>query len=147
MSTTEIINNLHLLRPLWLLGIVPALLLVWFFLRQRRRALDWRGAISPALLPHLLDSGENTSVARWRSHMPWYCLALGWVISCIALAGPSWEKLPQPVHQRQDALVIVLDLSLSMLAEDIQPARIVRARYKILDILTRRTEGLTALIA
>jgi len=144
---SEIINNLHLLRPLWLLGIIPGLLLSWFFLHQRRRALNWRGAISESLLQHLVDSGENSTAARWRSHLPWYALALGWVLSCVALAGPSWEKLPQPVHQRQDALVIVLDLSLSMLAEDIQPARVARARHKILDILAQRSEGLTALIA
>jgi len=144
---SEIVDNLHLLRPLWLVAIIPGLSLAWFFLHQRRRALNWRGAISESLLQHLVDSGENSTMARWRSHMPWYLLATGWVLSCIALAGPSWEKLPQPVHQRQDALVIVLDLSLSMLAEDIQPARIARARHKILDILAQRKEGLTALIA
>jgi Ca-activated chloride channel family protein len=43
-------------------------------------------------------------------------------------------------------LVVVLDLSPSMLAEDISPNRLVRARYKLIDILTRRTEGVVGLI-
>src|SRR5690606_35107252 len=70
----------------------------------------------------------------------------GWLIACIAAAGPSWQKIQQPVSKQQDALVIVLDLSLSMYAEDEQPSRLVRARRKINDILQQRKEGLTALI-
>jgi Ca-activated chloride channel family protein len=50
------------------------------------------------------------------------------------------------VQQRQDALVIVLDLSLGMFANDFDPNRITVARRKIMDILDMRHEGQTALI-
>ena len=69
-----------------------------------------------------------------------------WIICCLSLAGPTWQQLPQPVHKQDAALVVVLDLSPSMLAEDISPSRLVRARYKLIDILTRRTEGVVGLI-
>ena len=68
-------------------------------------------------------------------------LGLGLAAAVIGLAGPAWERLPQPVEQRTDAVVIALDLSLSMLAEDVRPSRLTRARQKIADLLTERREG------
>ena len=65
----------------------------------------------------------------------------------LGAAGPTWEKRPQPVEKQSDALVIILDLSLSMMAEDIKPSRIIRAKQKIIDILRYRKEGSTALVA
>ena len=137
-----VIDQFHFLRPEWLLAIIPATMLVLFFWRQKSSAVNWRGAINPQLLDHLIDGGSKKT-ARW----PWLLLLLAWIIAAIAMAGPTWTKLPQPIHKKQDALVVVLDLSLSMLAEDIKPSRLVRARHKILDILAQRDEGLTALIA
>ena len=57
-----------------------------------------------------------------------------------------WEKLPQPVQKREDALVIVLDLSLSMFAPDHEPSRLDLAKRKLRDILSLREEGQTALV-
>ena len=64
----------------------------------------------------------------------------------LALAGPAWERLPQPLLVRDQARVILLDLSYSMLATDLQPNRLERARYKIEDLLNRFQEGQTAII-
>ena len=72
-------------------------------------------------------------------------LALAWFLAVLALAGPSLERQPQPVGQGDDALVLVLDLSLSMYAEDLPPSRLLRARLKIEDVLARRRDGRTAL--
>ncbi|GIR69504.1 MAG: hypothetical protein CM15mP74_07550 [Halieaceae bacterium] len=71
-------------------------------------------------------------------------LLLGLVV--LAAAGPSLKRVELPVIKRADALVIVLDLSASMLAADIQPSRIQRARQKILDLLETRKEGVTGLV-
>lgn len=64
-----------------------------------------------------------------------------------SLAGPTWEKKEQPVFQQGNALVIILDLSLSMNARDLKPSRLERAKLKLIDILTQKKEGQTALIA
>ncbi|MEH6556522.1 MAG: VWA domain-containing protein [Oceanicoccus sp.] len=137
-----LLEQFHFIRPYWLLSIIPACFLAVIFWQLKRSAVNWRGAIAPQLLEHLVDVGASRA-SRW----PWLALLIAWIISALAMAGPAWDKLPQPVHQRQDALVIVLDLSLSMLAEDIQPSRLIRARHKVLDILNHRSEGLSALIA
>jgi Ca-activated chloride channel family protein len=68
-------------------------------------------------------------------------------VASIAAAGPAWKKIPQPIQQKQDALVLVLDLSYSMQAQDISPSRTIRAQQKLLDLLRQRAEGQTGLIA
>jgi Ca-activated chloride channel family protein len=69
-----------------------------------------------------------------------------WLLFCLALAGPSWNQLPQPVHKEDAALVLLLDLSPSMLAEDVTPSRLIKARYKMIDILKARQQGFTGLV-
>ncbi len=142
LTFSQALAQFHFLRPLWLLAILPAVLLIMYFWRQKSSAANWRGAINESLLSHLIEGGSNKS-HRW----PWLVLLLAWLLSAVSMAGPTWQKMPQPVVQKQDALVIVLDLSLSMLVEDVKPSRLVRARHKILDILAQREEGLTGLIA
>ena len=64
----------------------------------------------------------------------------------VALAGPTWEKAPQPIVVREDALVVILDLTWSMYATDTAPNRLTAAKRKLEDLLARRTEGMTGLI-
>ena len=76
----------------------------------------------------------------------WWLAALGAILLITALAGPVWQRIEQPVFRSDQALVIALDLSRSMDAQDTSPSRLIRARLKILDILERREDGQTALI-
>jgi Ca-activated chloride channel family protein len=135
------LNQFHFIRPEWLLVILPLLLLSWALLRKKTFSPNWEAVIDARLLPHLL-----LGVAAKSSRAPIAVFFAGGLLAILALAGPSWEKLPQPVFKEQSALVIVLDLSLSMDAADIKPSRLTRARHKITDILNLRKEGQTALI-
>ncbi len=137
-----IITQFHWLRPLWLLALIPALVLSVFLWRQKRKAYQWQQLIAPELLPFLLDG----KTVQTKKSLIWVLL-LAWIISCIAVAGPSWVKRPTPVEKNQNALVILLDLSYSMISEDVKPSRIARARLKIADVLRERKDGQTALVA
>ncbi|TXS93062.1 VWA domain-containing protein [Parahaliea maris] len=130
------------MRPEWLWALLPALLLGWALAAAHKRSGSWTAVIDPALLPYLVS---ESSTGKRRNLLPW--LLLAWLLACVALAGPSLRKIPQPVQQRQDALVVVLDLSYSMKAADLVPSRLDRARQKILDLLKQREEGQTALVA
>lgn len=132
----------HFLRPQLLLLLIPALLLVVYLWRNPPGQSRWEAVIDPLLLKHLLD-GDSARVPRW----PLALLGLALTIACLALAGPTWKRLPQAVSSSDAAVVIALDLSLSMLSNDIKPSRIERVQLKIRDILAQRKEGLTALIA
>jgi Ca-activated chloride channel family protein len=137
-----IFSQFHWLRPQWLIALIPAVLLTIFLWQQKRHAYQWQQLIAPELLPFLLDGKTVTS----KKSLLWVLL-LAWVLSTFAIAGPSWIKRPTPVEKNQNALVILLDLSYSMISEDIKPSRIARARLKIADILRERADGQTALVA
>lgn len=134
-------TDFHFIRPEWFYAIVPLLILYALLLKHRLQSRSWQSFCDPDLLPHLFNQEQITQQKR-----PLFLLLLGGLICIIALAGPSWEKRPQPVFKKQSALVIVLDLSRSMDATDIKPSRLTRALHKIEDILNKRKEGQTALI-
>lgn len=136
-----ILSQFHFMRPWWLIALAPVIvvaLLLWY---QKHNARSWQQMVAPELLKYLLD-GQTTRIRPWQL----IALLLAWIISCIALAGPSWEKRPVAVEQNQQALVLLLDLSPSMMSEDIKPSRLVRARLKIADLLRLRKDGQTALL-
>lgn len=132
----------HFIRPYWLLALVLIPLLFRLAKNHRGRSSSWAQAIDQPLLAFLLEPSAGNG-----SRTPLRLAALAIALTALALAGPAWQKLPQPVHKSQDALVILLDLSLSMQANDIKPSRLVKARHKIIDILEQRKQGLTALVA
>jgi len=136
------VDGLVFLRPWWLLGVLPVVVLAVLWARRRMAASHWESSIEPALLRVLLEPGSRGGYRRAA-----WLVAAALAIATLGLAGPAWQKLPQPVEEKRDALVIVLDLSLSMFAEDVRPSRLVRARQKITDVLRLRREGYTALVA
>ena len=138
---TSLIQDFHFLRPLWLLALAPALVFFIAMWRINTVVTAWDKAIDKSLLPYLLDRSKNAA-----QRTPLLFLFTAWLLSVIAMAGPVWEQLPQPVQKREDALVIVLDLSLSMFAPDHNPSRLDLAKRKLRDILTLREEGQTALV-
>ncbi len=142
MDNLDWLQHLHLLRPYWLLAIIPLVLLIWLRKKSQNYSRSWSSVVDPELLPHLLH-GKTATQARSHSAL---LFILG-LLAIIALAGPAYEKRPQPVFKTKSALIILLDLSRSMDATDIKPSRLQRARFKVEDILKLRREGQTALIA
>jgi Ca-activated chloride channel family protein len=137
--------DFHFLRPLWLLLLLalPALYLARHKLHQADSG--WSRYIPRPLLQPLLRKPGHGAVAGAR-RSPLLPLNLALVILAIGLAGPSWRQAPTPLKQPADSLVIVLDLSLSMLATDSEPDRLTLAKRKVRDILAQRSGGLTALL-
>ena len=131
----------HFLRPFWFLAIIPLAFVIWRMTKEKLSQRGWEGVIDEALLPHVLISKESRS-RKW----PKVLLSLMGLLTIIASAGPVWEQLPQPVFRNDSALVIALDLSRSMDAADLKPSRLIRARFKIADLLKQRKEGQTALL-
>jgi len=142
MDNLQWIQHFHLIRPYWLLAILPLALIIWLAARTQNQSRSWASVIDKRLLSHLLE-GANEQI---KSAPVKRLFALGCIV-IFALAGPAFDKRPQPVFKTQSALVILLDLSRSMDATDIKPSRLSRAHFKINDILSQRKEGQTALIA
>lgn len=131
----------HFIRPYWLLALLPLVILSALSLRRRLSQGHWASVCDAELLPYLLQDTVARS-SRW----PATVMPIAALLAIVAMAGPTWERLPVPVFRNDSALVIALDLSDSMNAEDIKPSRLIRARYKIADMLKQRKDGQTALL-
>lgn len=133
--------DFNFLRPDWLWAVPLVIVGVLLLARRQLGPGSWQNVVDPALAPHVL-SRSATRKADYR----WWLLGLGGVIAVVALAGPAWQRIEQPVFRSDQALVVALDLSRSMDAQDVAPSRLTRARLKILDMLERRGSGQTALV-
>ncbi|MEW6269767.1 MAG: VWA domain-containing protein, partial [Thermodesulfobacteriota bacterium] len=125
-------ESFHFLRPAWLLALLPAALLLWAGLRTATRASAWRRVVDAHLLRHLMLT-DGGAARRWPLALAG--LALG--AACVALAGPAWQRVPQPTFAASQPVVVALDMSPSMAASDVRPSRLARARHELHDLLAR----------
>jgi len=131
----------HFLRAGWILLIPISILIIFFFKRRMLTIGNWEKLIDKRLLPYVMSRRQLSD-----NQYKWWLISLISVLSIIALAGPTWERIEQPSFRTDQSLVIALDLSRSMNAQDISPNRLTRAKLKILDILERRQGAQVALI-
>ena len=137
---SEALQQFHFLRPLWLVALVALPLLFWFGVRKSSAPVELLRLVDAELLPHLL---RGRAANR---HAPAGLFALGWMLAALALAGPTWDRVAQPLYASRAAQVVAISLSQQMLSRDVTPSRLDRARYKAHDLLTSNRDGLNALI-
>lgn len=142
MSFVEILDNFHFLRPYWLLAFIPLLAVTLFIKRKLKAQSGWQSVLANHLYQHLISDKKIG-----RNLPPMNLLLVAWLLTCLALAGPTWERLPQPVYQVNQGKVIVMDMSLSMRSTDIAPNRLSRAKFKAIDLLNKVSEGEVGLVA
>ncbi|MGF1643490.1 MAG: VWA domain-containing protein [Thiotrichales bacterium] len=142
----ELTPGLQFAEPLWLLAvIVPALL--WAWLRNSRpapRHSSIERYADAELLPHLTGQTQVEGRSHWRRFGLWSGV---WILSVIALAGPRWDFREERLYRPANELVVVLDLSRSMLIDDVRPTRHHRARQEIEDLVNLRPNLRLGLIA
>ena len=112
----------------WLLMIMP--LVVLFILMHRRRATRLARLI-PATAWETVIPGHSAKRGRRRTILR--LLALCCIL--LALTRPQWGSHMEEVKQRGLDIIMVLDTSKSMLAEDIKPNRLKQAQWAIRDFV------------
>lgn len=132
----------HFLRPQWLWGLLVLLPLAFWALRARHSAGAWKQWVDPELQALVLTQGRDQR--QWHKQL-W--LAVAWALACLALAGPTWQQQPSPLLRSDQARIVVLDLSRSMLANDLKPSRLELARLKVRDILQQSRDSKAGLVA
>jgi len=117
-------QNIDMLHLLWAAPLAAGL--YWYAWRKKKRHLALfieRGLI-----------GRNRITANYagrRKQALWMVAAVIFLV--IALARPSWNMKTETVEQRGRDVVFLLDVSKSMLAEDLAPNRLERAKLAIRD--------------
>lgn len=136
----------HFASPWWLLGLlVPPLVWLWWrFSRPRQDTGRYRAYADNHLLPHLLGLNPTGQRRRWRSLVFWTLL---WSLLVLAMAGPRWDYTDVQLFRPGNDLVVLLDLSNSMSADDVAPSRLARARQEIEDLIVRNRQARVGLIA
>ena len=135
--------SVHFIRPIWLTCLPLAVLLPLLWRYLRRPSGDWSKVCDEHLL-RWLGGGQK---AGRRGGTGQVAAGLGLAVAALALAGPSLQQLPDDSFSARDARVIVLDLSASMLAEDLRPNRLAQVRFRLADMLEAMQEGQVGLVA
>ncbi|MBO1924829.1 VWA domain-containing protein [Thiomicrorhabdus sp. 6S3-12] len=130
--------EVNFLRPWWFLTLLPVAWLLWRAWQVKAKQGAWHQVIAPKFRQLLLSQPHNESSVF---HKLWLiALGLVWLLMSVILAGPSLKSVEIPAQKSQQGTVIVLDLSLSMLADDLTPSRLNRVKYKLTDLLTQHPE-------
>ena len=130
-------HDIAMLNWLWLAPL-PAILF-YYAARKRRNALA--NFVDARLLPQL-NPHVNGGNRVWKA----IAITLTSVFLVVALARPAWNRLPQTVQQRGRDVVFLLDVSRSMLAEDLAPNRLERAKLAIMDAVDKLEGDRVALV-
>lgn len=132
----------HFLRPVWLLAL-PVIALTWYVVRRRESPRRAPGSFVALHLEAALTVNRQSRVRL----LPVDGVAVAALALALAAAGPTWSRQPSPWFAETAPLVVAIEVSDSMRANDLQPTRLDRARFKVLDLIARRTGARTAVIA
>ena len=129
-------------RWLWLAAVAPVLLA----LLHRRAANARREQLARMASPHFireLTASHSPARRRFKEIL----LLLAFIFAGLALARPQWGSTEANNAWLGEDVVFVLDCSRSMLATDVLPSRLQRAKFSILDFVRRQSHGRVGLVA
>ena len=117
---------------LWFLAIPVGILCLEVLLTGQAEAARW-----PRIRRLWAGPRGVADEARGRHHRFRWRLALGAMLLVAALARPQWGKIEEKVFDQSREVLIALDLSRSMLATDVKPSRLDRARLLVSSLLDK----------
>ncbi|WOH38634.1 VWA domain-containing protein [Thalassotalea fonticola] len=134
--------DFHFIRPWWLLAIIPLYLFMRFVVKSEDSLSQWQDHMSDTMIYHLAIKEQQK-----RRLTPKKLFMLFAVLITLVMAGPTWQQQPTPFFTDESVLIIGLDVSASMNSSDVQPSRLLRAKQKVNEVLQKRGDAKTALIA
>lgn len=138
----DALSVLHVLRPWVLLAFLPLGLIWWFSRRMMNASNTPPSGLAPHLAAALTVGGNERS--RWQ---PVDGAAIVLALLIVATSGPTWSRVPNPFLSQTAPMMVALEVTRSMEAPDLQPSRLERATFKIMDLVERRAGARTGLVA
>ncbi len=128
--------DFHFLRPWWFLALIPMLGLVVAMWKHSPRLQGWAEICDERLLAHLIQKkGQNKRIQSVST------LFISLFFMILSLSGPTWHQYPVASYKPVMPQVVLLDMSESMLENDLTPDRLSRAKFKLHDVLSRKDVG------
>lgn len=131
----------HFIRPYWWLACLPLIALACVLFSQKPALKAWKEVCDTHLLNHLI---QNKGHGKRFSSLMWLFICAFFMI--IGLAGPTWSRLPVPTYKQMQPRVVVLDMSDAMMADDLKPNRLSRAKFKLHDLFSHQNTGQFGLV-
>lgn len=127
---------------LWSLLIIPPALIAFFWWAWHERQHLMAQFIQARLLPSLISGVSPT-----RQKVRFALIVISFALLILALARPQWGADWEQVKQKGLDIVVAIDTSKSMLAEDIAPNRLARAKLAALDLMQQAKADRLGLVA
>jgi len=127
---------------LYLIWLVPLLGYWWLSIRKKVE-LNLAKLVAPQLQDKLMPARHG----RQRQALQIGLVSAALALLMIAAAGPKWGQREETVYQQARDLVIAVDVSRSMLANDVHPSRLARAKIDLVDLIKDLKGDRAALIA
>lgn len=135
-------QQFHFLRPAALYLFIPLVLIAALLGWGNREKTKWKQFIDAAFRRYMFSPGNRRAVIG-----PLLLFVAGMALVIMGTAGPTWKKVEVPGQKVQAVVMVVMDLSASMLAKDIPPSRLERAKLKLSDFLQAKPGAATGLMA
>lgn len=128
------------IEMLWLLVLVPVFVVAYvLYARRKRRRLEAFG--DPQLVAELMPNAS-----RVRPTVKFSLLMVAFTLLCFAAARPQYGQREQTVKRQGIEAVIALDISNSMMAEDVVPNRLERAKQMLSKMIDRMVDDKVGLV-
>jgi len=118
-------------QPLFLLGCLLALPAVWLFIRAENRNKKRLALLADSSLQNTVI--QATGIGRRR--LQFIFMLIAFLLGCVAASGPMLPGGEEKIKVTGIDVVVALDVSNSMLAEDISPSRLERAKLALNNLL------------
>jgi len=133
--------RLHSVEMLHLLWVIPLLVALYAYAAHRRRRAI--GQFVAAGLLNRVRISVSAAKRRWKS----LAVILATAFLVLGLTRPGWNPKPRTIERHGRDVVFLLDVSKSMLAQDLAPSRLERAKLAIRDCVERLQGDRVALVA
>ncbi len=134
-------EQFHFLRPVFLWILIPVAIILLLNIVTNRNQIKWQSVIAPHLRKYVIQKGSE-GLRKWMQLLTMITLSL----AVLGMAGPTWKEVEVPGKILETPIVVVLDLSQSMMATDIQPSRLERAKFKLSDFIDANPRARIALV-
>lgn len=125
---------------LWLLVLVPVFVVAYvLYARRKRRRLEAFG--DPQLVAELMPNASHV-----RPTVKFSLLLVAFTLLCFAAARPQYGQREQTIKRQGIEAVIALDISNSMMAEDVVPNRLERAKQMLSKMIDRMVDDKVGLV-
>lgn len=123
------------LRPIFLI-LLPVIFILYFIKKNSKTNNKWQKFISPKFQPFLLISNKKGKEEK----SSFYKIAVLWCLLVIALAGPSFEKIPTDTGTSLDGTILLVDLN------SLNPKTLMQLKIKLSETLKNLTSNRVGLV-